>query len=224
VRIKLPDGGFERRAIDGLWELPVEGMAQQELEAIYSSARHYPSAKRSDVKGAIVRRDGMLCELPTERNSYDVVSSWPQSTQIVILRADAQRLATAIKQQVQTKRPAEVRTRERETLLTIIAALATDLGYLETPSKSAGVLEQTTLRLGHRVAERTIAAHLSAAKELVRLQAAGPLRPKAAPPSRKQGSEHVIMAITNPSHGYDVRTPSYQAAKPSMARRRLVLS
>ncbi|MDD5388686.1 MAG: hypothetical protein PHD37_05045 [Gallionellaceae bacterium] len=54
-----------------------------------------------------------------------------------------------------------LRTRERTTLLTLIAALANEAGIdISKPSKAAGLIEGLTLRIDARIAARTIEDHL----------------------------------------------------------------
>ncbi|OSZ75917.1 hypothetical protein CAP37_11295 [Hydrogenophaga sp. IBVHS1] len=52
-------------------------------------------------------------------------------------------------------------TRERDTLLTIIAALAQEANIkISTPSKAAVVIEDLTVRMGAPVSKRAIEEHL----------------------------------------------------------------
>lgn len=62
----------------------------------------------------------------------------------------------------------ELGTRERKTLLTIIAALAEVASYkLDNPHKLASNLAGVTERLGHRVSKEAIAIHLIAAHKFI---------------------------------------------------------
>ncbi len=62
---------------------------------------------------------------------------------------------------VQNPTPKPLTTRERDTLLTIIAALCRDAGYDYTKAaKTAGLIQNTAAALGISIGETTIENHL----------------------------------------------------------------
>ena len=146
--------------LHGIWELPASGEALFALEALHASLRGWVSADRDVRNGVTVRRDGQSWELQPHKtgSSYStrVVSPVPYGAQFVVAMPELKKLVEAIRANAprqEDDRPLE--TRERETLLTILAALAVHAGL----DKNASAIEGLTEDVGKRISERTIQNH-----------------------------------------------------------------
>jgi hypothetical protein len=161
--------GDSRGHIEGIWDLPAEGAAKDQLELLYADHFGLPNAAIPISGGAIVRQGDTCFELPP-KTSYRglstplVVSALPEGCEIVVRLAELEKLAQALLGQAKTTEvDRSLKTTERENLWIIIAALASELSHTKNLSKVAGVLEAKTEALGHRVARTTIEGHLKKA-------------------------------------------------------------
>jgi hypothetical protein len=173
-------------AIDGVWDLTMLGAEHTDVEHKYYFLTGGPSVEDQTLEGPIVRReDGMHCQLLSHfsdnefvnpnslkepRNhpaNYYPAGGLPADSVLVVktsaLRDLEERLAEPVHK---IEKPVE--QRERTSLLAIIAAVA-ELAKLDVtkPSSAAVAIESQTVRMGVRVAARTIENHLKLIPEVL---------------------------------------------------------
>jgi hypothetical protein len=171
-----------RQRIDGVWVLPMVGAGRRQVESEMHRSKGLPTISMDGYPGAVVERDGMRCQLPPTLGHSGLypypASALPPDAVLVVeaaaldnlvirLRTDAAGKAwgfTAAARSSVEQGEAEkaVGTRERATLLTLIAALAHHLEIdITKPSKAAATIEGFTTEIGARVSARTIENHLN---------------------------------------------------------------
>jgi hypothetical protein len=181
------EGPTRGRRINGVWELPMVGPGQRQVEHEYHHQRGLPFISIQGTPGAFVQREGLTCRVPPDEGATGFsargASALPPDAVIVVrsaalqevqdrllrVRVDAAREAFGYpvtsqspeNQDVNIERP--IGARERATLLTMIAALARAAGIdVSKPSKAGEAIEAFTIELGARVSARTIEDHLKA--------------------------------------------------------------
>ena len=168
---------------EGIWTLPMEGQGKLEIESLYALNTGGPPLNVDGHWGAEVTKGDVRCQLPgTKEIGIRRGSAIPQTAQVVVTMEDLrafelswlQRHTSALRDASSAApKPVEdaetpLKTRERQALYAIIAALAHLAKIdLSTPSKSADAIEAETARLGCRVSVRTISNHLNAAAAVV---------------------------------------------------------
>jgi hypothetical protein len=179
------DGPARRATINGLWDLPMIGPGQRQVEHEYHHHRGLPFISMEGTPGAFVERDGLVCRVPADPGATGFsprgASALPPDAVIVVrtaalrelqdmllrVRVDAARESfghpvspPAPQGQIDDTKKT-LGSRERATLLTIVAALAKAAGIdVSKPSKAGGAIEALTTDLGARVSARTIEDHL----------------------------------------------------------------
>jgi hypothetical protein len=184
--------------IEGLWDLPMEGSARRQVEHEFNSLSGLPFISMEGVSGATVARFGDRYELKADRGTSGFAprgaSALSREAIIVVSRHDLnafiERINIEVERAVQEQQKKErasasslppekpLQTRERRTLLLMIAALAKQAHLdLSTASKSGEALSSALRELGYEIAPNTIAKHLRA----VRAELTG--EPDTEPPS-----------------------------------------
>jgi hypothetical protein len=174
----------EIRIIDGVWDLSMIGVEKTEIERKYQLLTGGPHVQSISSNGPLVNHpDGTwgqilvhLSEIRPEvrlNSPYDHPDNYYPayglpSDAVLVVRTSALRGLEALMSESEPalERPVErpepdlerpVGPRERTTLLLIIAALAELNGIdVKKPSKAAMEIESATIRMGARVAARTI--------------------------------------------------------------------
>jgi hypothetical protein len=157
------------RRIQGLCDIPMDGRARLQIEHEYQWREAHRYVPIDGPIGAIVGYEDMLCTLPPDRGATGMSprskSEFPEAAVLCVRTSVLESFAQA---HVAARHPAPAKqsdkplgTRERATLLTIIAALAKEADIDVTqPSKASTTIEALTQGLGTRVAARTIEDHL----------------------------------------------------------------
>jgi hypothetical protein len=165
--------------IRGIWDLTMMGAELLDVEHRYQFLTGGPSVDLQCLEGPIVcREDGMHCQLQSHfsdnefadpknlmkpRNhpaNYYPAGRLPADS-VLVVKTSALHDLEARQSEPDPKAERPLKQRERDTLLVIIAALA-ELPKIDVkkPSKAAGAIESETVRMGARVAARTIEDHL----------------------------------------------------------------
>jgi len=170
--------------IDGIWDLLMVGSGRTSVEQRYQFLTDGRAVETLHWGGLLVNRpDGTWCGILEYRSelehldkihvdaSYDhsdhyyPADALPSDAALVVRTSALQDLEARLsKPEPNVERP--VGQRERTTLLVIIAALAELNGIdVKKPSKAALEIESATIRMGARVAARTIEEHLRHIRE-----------------------------------------------------------
>ena len=179
-----PEGGIleigkEIVTLDGVWDLPMIGSEELDVEHEYQILTDGPAVTLQNLEGVFVAgSDGTLYQLQEHfsDNEYfkkeNLKTPWghlanyypagglPSDSVFVVRTSAIQDLEARIsKPDTYVEKPIELR--ERTTLLMIIAALA-QLAKIDIskPSSAATSIENQTALMGARVAARTIENHL----------------------------------------------------------------
>jgi hypothetical protein len=163
--------------IEGVWDLAMLGNERIDVEEMYQRLTGGPAVELIGLDGAFVNRaDGVWCQLHDkdeygkctreERERFFFPAGrLPDDAVLVVRTAALRQLERSIAEPAATERSLE--TRERTSLLTIIAALAEAAGLsLEHPSKTAQVIERLTETRGTRLSARAIENHITRARQL----------------------------------------------------------
>jgi hypothetical protein len=154
--------------LDGVWDLTMLGHERLEIEQRYQFLTEGPevdmSFQDSPLDHPIVsREDGTFCQLhePRDASKYYYPAGGLPADSVLVVRTSALHdfEARISAPDQRTEKPLE--RRERTTLLVMIAALA-ELAKIDVakPSGAAVAIESQTVRMGARVAARTIENHL----------------------------------------------------------------
>ena len=160
--------------ISGLFDLVLEGNGRLMIENWWRTESNLPKVPMKNIGMIFVSEQGKKYQFPPW------IAPLPRDSVVVVKRT---RLDAAIRQiqennQLTRVRSKDLRSRERTTLLTIIAVLAKEAGIdISQPSKAALVIEELTQLLGERVAARTIENKLNLIKKRFP-EASGPQRKK----------------------------------------------
>jgi hypothetical protein len=172
--------GNDVASIGGVWDLPMIGGEQLDVEHEYQRLTGGPAVELTNLEGAFVSHpDGTFCQLQShfrdneffdnsklrkpesDAANYYPAGALPNDAVFVVRTSSLQSLEARM---TELDRPPEkpVGQRERTTLLVMIAALARMARIdVATPSSAAAVIESETTRMGTRVAARTIENHLN---------------------------------------------------------------
>lgn len=174
-------------SVEGTWTLLMEGEGKREVECLYAEATQTAAPSIAGKRGARVTREGLTCELPPTDRSNGLFrtrgSALPPEAKIVLsmealsaFELTCHEMRSAAFREALTPTPAQqpledealLKTRERNTLHTIIVALLS-LSKLDdlTATKAAMSIEAETERLGKRVSRRRIEDHVKAARHLI---------------------------------------------------------
>ena len=164
------------RLIEGICDLPMRGRAKLQIQHNYQWLLNRTYVPLDGPVGALVEQGGLLCKVPCDRGESGMSprsqSEFPRASVLCIRRAALDEFVTHIRKKHQPSAPdtapappegpeKALGTRERTTLLTIIAALAQSAGIdTSKPSKAAESIEALTASLGARVSARSIEDHL----------------------------------------------------------------
>jgi hypothetical protein len=165
--------------IDGIWDLTMEGAEVRDVEGRYQELTGGPGVAPVSLEGPeLCRDDGTYCRVMAHfsdneyidpkslRKPYDHVSNFypaaglPADSVLVVRTSSLHALQARLSEPDQ-KIEKPIERRERSTLLAIVAALC-ELAKIDVtkPSAAAAVIESQTVRMGARVAARTIENHL----------------------------------------------------------------
>jgi hypothetical protein len=167
--------GTEVEFANGVWDLAMLGAEQTDIEIRYQALTNGPAVdpRFRWFSGPILcRDDGAHCEIVTRKenkvegkphhsiDNYRSARSLPADS-VLVVRTSALRDLEARASEPDQRVEKPIEQRERNTLLVIVAALA-ELAKidLKKPSKAASAIEAQTVRMGARVATRTIEEHL----------------------------------------------------------------
>jgi hypothetical protein len=160
--------------IEGVWDLVMFGAEVKAIEREYHRLTKGPAVSLGDRNGLLVTRPdgtwGQLLQSDKEGfnrwklvydTTYDLPIFYPAQTfppdAVLVVRTSALRDLEALISEPEPDLERPIGQRERDNLLVIIAALA-NLAKIDVaqPSKAAAVIESETIRMGARVAARTI--------------------------------------------------------------------
>jgi len=181
----LPCGG-EVTSIEGIWDLTMIGAERIEIEKKYQLLTGGPRVERQSGEGALVNYpDGRWARLVEHlsniedydqknlRSPYYHPSNYYETDRlpsdvVLVVRTSALRKLAALISDSESVTERPVARRERTTLLLIIAALA-KLARIDVakPTSAAVAIESETVRMGTRVAARTIEEHLKRIPEAI---------------------------------------------------------
>jgi hypothetical protein len=163
-------------ALDGIWDLTMLGSERLDVEHQYQILTGGPAVDLDFLGSPIVSRDdGTYCQIQERHSNNEFINreTWKLNDYAHINNYHpAARLPTDSVLVVRTlalrdlearmSEPKPIETRERTTLLVIIAALA-ELPKidLKKPSSAAVAIETQTASMGARVSARTIEYHLN---------------------------------------------------------------
>jgi hypothetical protein len=160
----------------GVWDLPMSGGERIDVEFKYQQLNLSPVPTAVSLEGVLVQNpNGDIYEVQS-RHEKSLTDKWktkyfdpenfhpagglPEDSEFVV-RAEA---LDAFLHSVNDETPNIERplgTRERDTLLTIIAVLCQDAGYDYTKAaKTAGMIQGTATGMGVSIGETTIEGHL----------------------------------------------------------------
>ena len=167
--------------LEGVWDLSMLGAERLDVERRLQELTGSPAQDLVNLNGPIVSHSGKFCQLVARSGRTPPSYSWERgdspaepkepeycypadglpSDSVLVVRISALEALEA--RIAEVNKPAEkpLGTRERTTLLVIIAALA-DAAKLDIkrPSKTAAAIEAATTRIGARVSVRAIEEHL----------------------------------------------------------------
>lgn len=165
------------RSIVDVWDLPMLGGERLSVENAYEIARLRNEHELFSLEGAFVTDSmGLYCKLmerfegelgrrhansPFHPDHYYPAAALPQDCILVVRTKVLEEFARRFNTDEPDRHAKPLGSRERGTLLTIIAALAR-LAKVDVsrPSSAATAIESETERMGTRVAARTIENHL----------------------------------------------------------------
>jgi hypothetical protein len=165
--------------LDGVWDLTMAGAERLDVEHRYQQLTGGPAVTLVFLEGPILRRDdGAYCQVmqhfsenefadpKTLKSPYHHPSNFfpagslPADSVLVVRTSSLLALQTRLSESDQ-KLEKPIERRERSTLLVIVAALCKLAKIdLTKPSAAAVTIESETVRMGARVATRTIENHL----------------------------------------------------------------
>ena len=175
--------------ISGVWDLPMIGAEQIDVENAYQSASGGPEVMLYDEKGAFVLGPhGEICQLldqPSPKllapgaaheeveaqrrrsTSYFPAYGLPDDSVLVVRTAALADLEQSLlRDEDAIDNP--LGQRERRTLLSIIAALADAAGIpVNHPSKAGAIIERLTTKHGAKVSARAVESHLKRIPHIV---------------------------------------------------------
>jgi hypothetical protein len=160
----------ETAQLDGVWDLTMLGHERLEIEQMYQFLTGGPEVDMSFQDGPldypiVSREDGTYCQIHEPRDAsdhYHPADRLPADGVVVVRTSALRDLEACISEPDQrTEKPIE--SRERTTLLVMIAALARIAKIdVSKPSAAAKTIETQANLIGTHVAARTIENHLRA--------------------------------------------------------------
>jgi hypothetical protein len=165
--------------IDGIWDLTMEGAEVRDIEGRYQELTSGQAVAPVSLEGPeLCRDDGTYCQVMAHfsdneyidpkslRKPFDHASNFYPAAglpadSVLAVRTSSLHAFQARLSEPDQKVEKPVERRERTTLLVMIAALA-ELAKIDVakPSSAAVAIESQTVRMGARVAARTIENHL----------------------------------------------------------------
>lgn len=161
--------------IDGIWDLAMLGAERLDIEHDLQRLIGGPAITTVDLDGAFLNRsDGTWANLQAQFEDRVVTDAGGKTKKIrgdyypagglgtdctrVIRTSEILAFQSKLSEPVSDK---PLLNRERDTLLTIIAALCKDAGYDHTKhAKTAGLIQSTAVKMGVSIGETTIENHL----------------------------------------------------------------
>ncbi len=156
----------ERVHLEGVWDLPMSGAEKLDVERAYQELIGGPDVDmlyRALGERFVESSDGvqfvvLRASHEGGRTQFFDAFCLPVDS-VFVVRTKA--LEKLLQQAPDAPLDRKLRTRERDTLLTIIGALCNEARLdVNHPSKAAGIIESLTTRLGARVSSRTVENHL----------------------------------------------------------------
>ena len=163
-----PETPQTQRTIDGVWDVPMSGRGQSQIEHDYQLQRDRLFVPKGDPVGALVEKDDLVCQLPPDRGATGLstrsASEFPQGSVLVVRRPELEEFIqqhSPIAQPAATPLDKPLGARERTTLLTIIAALAKEANVdISRPVKAGHTISTLIASMGYEVAPNTVAGHM----------------------------------------------------------------
>lgn len=170
----IPDGDVV--TIDGIFDLPDKGTVRLDLEEHYQRMTGGPEVTLDCIYGTFVQDVNMVYwllqdSMPSHEiklpdgtkqiidESYYPAGGLPSDSVFVVRTSALQSLVASVNEPMA---PKPLGSRERKTLLVVIAALAKKAEIsLESTGKAAGYIEGLTAEIGARVSKRAIENHLN---------------------------------------------------------------
>jgi len=162
-------------SIDGLWDLAMLGGERLDIEHDLQRLVGGPAITLVNIEGTFLnRRDGTWAALQEQfedrivkdadgknkkiRGSYYPAGGLGTDCTRVVRTSEILAFQSKLNESASDK---PLSSRERDTLLTIIAALCKDVGYDYTKNaKTAGLIQSTAAKMGVSIGETTIEGHL----------------------------------------------------------------
>ncbi len=157
--------------IGGVWDLSMGSSARLQVESWFNALCDLPQVGLDGRTGAVVRQPGRLCRLRAEGEKYSSPASvLPAGSQIVVRTSALLKFASEVEKLAKGSTAASIdkplHTKERGTLLTMVAALAKEAGIaVEEPYAAAETISALIDALGSTVSPSTIAPHLKSISE-----------------------------------------------------------
>jgi hypothetical protein len=173
-------------SLQGVWDLKMRGAERIDVENLYQSLTGGPTVELYSLAGTIVfLESGIHCQLQSHfsdnefanqenlkkpRNhpdNYYPADGLPADS-VLVVKTSALHDLEARQSEPDQKAEKPLKRRERTTLLVMIAALS-ELAKIDVakPSGAAVAIESQTVRMGARVAARTIENHLKLIPEAI---------------------------------------------------------
>ena len=167
--------GKEVVSIDGLWDLAMLGNERIDIEFDLQSLIGGPEVTMTNIEGTFLNRgDGAWAALQEQFEDRTVTDADGRKKTVKGSYYPAGGLGTDCTRVIRTSEILALQsrldgtaldkplaTRERDTLLTIIAALCRDAGHDYTKhAKTAGLIQGTAAQMGVSIGETTIEGHL----------------------------------------------------------------
>lgn len=167
--------GKEVVSIDGLWDLAMLGNERIDIEFDLQNLIGGPEVTMTNIEGTFLNRsDGTWAALQDRFEDRTVADAAGKKKTIKGSYYPAGGLGTDCTRVIRTSEILALQsrldgtaldkplaTRERDTLLTIIAALCKDAGHDYTKhAKTAGLIQSTAAKMGVSIGETTIEGHL----------------------------------------------------------------
>lgn len=144
--------------LEGLWDLPLIGGERLDVEFEFQRVSGGPNVTAASLEGVFVKGpNGSLFEIQDDDHP---AGSLPDDC-VFVVRTEALIQFEQSMSGDLSKEDRPIQTKERRSLLVVIAALAQEAKInIDQPSKAASIIEGLTIQIGAHVAKRTIEEHL----------------------------------------------------------------
>lgn len=145
--------------LEGLWDLPLIGGERIDVEFECQRVSGGPEVTAVSLEGVFVSSsDGAIFEIQDDDHPAGAL---PDDCIFVVRTEALLQFEQSMNGDETSKEEKPLQTKERRSLLVVIAALAKEAGInIEQPSKAATIIEGMTVQMGAYVAKRTIEEHL----------------------------------------------------------------